>query len=1017
MVQNKPGKAQFKVLFWRKWQTEGPAKTLGSLALAIAKTGTKALARAGKRAFDFRQPALPGLDPAPGQDLPALPPATILKNRKQERRPPSAWYLGGVERLLSRCTDWRRHPIWYWLSGGGMKGLLGARRFWAIAFRHFLDGIGRVGWTFRVAAILPLKFVFSRIQALREAAEKLSFDIETFRAALGQFRTSRTSAALELAAYRVCLHWCCRPPEEVLRRIRRSFVLPPLAGGILVALECLIFTKEGGWIFSGLLTLYGVLALLLGFAPWIIYHRILDLLPDPPEGFKKRPGSFVSPGMGSLSFAGFAIPSFVHSAPGSSASCILYSLFGSAAGQNTCSQSPLAAFASSSTVLQNIPQTLAIVAGLVSVLALFLLTIVYSYHIVQGMHTAAHSGDWTAEGVNAAWAPIRGSVSAALIAAPGGLSILASFILFVASTGDGLGDTAASKVANQLSAPSVAAVVPPGIQTVIDNSLYSLVCEHVLNNFTDPHGTVTAVMPQVNQYGGVSFSNVSGVGAYGPDVCGEYASPGAGMSQSNPGPGGGANLVPFLDLVAQGSPLDSIAAAIAQNANGCNSVVIGTGNSPCAPAGTPPNRQVFAQGGGLTNPAGGYKGGLTQITQNYVNGLIQVGATGPNGTFKSTPAALIQADGWASLGSYYRFFANEETTWAQIDQSLPQNIAPGGFANWSTVGSDEVQELQQAFRDTQNYIDSWGFAGTAAGQAYPFWAAVPQTESPAAQEQQKVALLSSVVDPTTGQTLSIPNYMSNLSSDPLSKLQNVIESADTALAVGWGAALAPAAIEGWSGGALGAYKGFKSTEGVRNTFLWPLSLVFLALTFVVGEYLPLVPMISIAFYLLFWIMEVAILALFAPLWALAVGIPQGEGFIGQHGREGLTRVTDIALRPLLLVGMFVLSLGLYEISANLLTVLTSEALGADKNIPSAGMWFTLAGLVGGYLVYTIVVWRAVHFSFELVHTGVYWAMRVLGIDGEKGREGREHEGFKEAGSWILQNVRTTLSGFKLNPKG
>ena len=164
-------------------------------------------------------------------------------------------------------------------------------------------------------------------------------------------------------------------------------------------------------------------------------------------------------------------------------------------------------------------------------------------------------------------------------------------------------------------------------------------------------------------------------------------------------------------------------------------------------------------------------------------------------------------------------------------------------------------------------------------------------------------------------------------------------------------------------------------------------------------------------------MEVAILALFAPLWALAVGIPQGEGFIGQHGREGLARVTDIALRPLLLVGMFVLSLGLYEISTNLLTVLTSEALGADKNIPTAGMWFTLAGLIGGYLVYTVVVWRAIHFSFELVHTGPYWAMRVLGIDGEKGREGREHEGFKEAGSWILQNVKTTLSGFKINPKG
>ncbi len=988
MVQNRPGKAHFKVLFWRKWQTEGPVKTIGSLALAIVRVSGKILMEAGKRAFDFRQPALPGLDSSPGQDLPALPPA---KTWKKERRPPSAWYLGGVERLLRRSCDWRTHPIWNWISGGGLKGFLGARRFWAMALRHFLDGLGRVAWTFRLATIIPLEYVTRRAAQISTAIP----DFIRFRDA-GLFH---------------------RPPTPVIHRIFWSGVLPPALGGLVLIAEDIVLDRTVGlptflYDFSALA---GAMAILF---PVGVFLWCLDGLPRHLAGQKWPLEVELEKIRNSAPFmAGFAIPSFVHSAPGSLAGCILYSLFGSAAGENTCSQSPLSAFASSSTVLQNIPQTLTIVASLVSILALFLLTVTYGYYLVSAMHTAAHSGDWTHEGVNAAWAPIRGAVSAGMIAAPGGLSILASFILFVASTGNGLGDTAAGKVSNQLSAPSVAAVVPPGVQTVVDNALYSLVCEHVLDNFTDPRGTVTAVMPKVNQFGGLSFSNVDGVGAYGPDVCGEYASPGAGIGQNNPGPGGGSNLVPFMDLVDQGSPLDSIASAIAQNANGCGSVVIGTGNSPCAPSGTPSNRQVFAQGGGLTNPAGGNKGALTQITQNYVNGLIQVGATGPNGSFSSTPAALIQADGWASLGSYYRFFANEETTWAQIDQTLPQNIAPGGFANWSTVGSDEIQELRQAFRDTQNYIDSWGFAGTSAGAAYPFWAAVPQTESPAAQEQQKVAMLSSVVDPSTGQTLSIPNYMSNLSSDPLSKLQNVIESADTALAVGWGASFVPAVTGALSGGALGAYKGLKSSEGVRSTMLWPLSLIFLVLTFVVGEYLPLVPMISIAFYLLFWVMEVAILALFAPLWALAVGIPQGEGFIGQHGREGLARVTDIALRPLLLVGMFVLSLGLYEISTNLLTVLTSEALGADKNIPTAGMWFTLAGLIGGYLAYTVVVWRAIHFSFELLHTGPYWAMRVLGIDGEKGREGREHEGFKEAGSWILQNVRTTLSGFKINPKG
>lgn len=95
------------------------------------------------------------------------------------------------------------------------------------------------------------------------------------------------------------------------------------------------------------------------------------------------------------------------------------------------------------------------------------------------------------------------------------------------------------------------------------------------------------------------------------------------------------------------------------------------------------------------------------------------------------------------------------------------------------------------------------------------------------------------------------------------------------------------------------------------------------------------------------------------MWALAVGIPQGEGLIGQHGKEGLSWVTDIALRPVLLVGMFALSLGLYYLTADGLILLVSQTSSQ------------------------------IHFSFEIIHTGPYWAMRVLGIDGGQRREGRE----------------------------
>ena len=732
----------------------------------------------------------------------------------------------------------------------------------------------------------------------------------------------------------------------------------------------------------------------MGLWPWYVLMRINDRLPEAPSDLRKIPGSSV--------LAGFTIPAFVHSAPGSIPACIFSTFFGVGGGTSgSCSGSPIGSFIQGSQVLANIAPALAIVAGMVSILAMFLLTVTYGYYVVQAMHTAAHTGDWTNQGVNAAWAPIRGAVSLGMIAAPGGLSILASFVLFVANTGNGIGDTAAVKVSATLVAPSIATTIPPGLQGEVDNALYSLVCAHVLDNFVNPQGTIQAVTAQTDNFGDLGFSNVAGVGSFGPVVCGNYSMP----------PGSSTTMASnqaFLAMVRPGVPLDQVASAIASGVNGCGAIVIGTGLSPCAPPGTPSNRSIYGKGGGLTNPAGGNVGTLTQVTQQYVTALVTQGQSPAR-----TPVSEVQTQGWVALGAFYEFMSNTAAAWNQIVQSLPQNIAPGGFADWSSIaGSEAQEEIQNAFGLTRIYIDDYGFSGTQAGPALPFWAVAPL--SPSGTGRNMAASLSAVVDPTTQQTLSLPNYMAqNLNADPLSKLQNVIESADTAAAVGQvavgnpygrAAIAAGAAVVGGPTGAALAYAGAKKAKEILD----PVTVVLGILTIVVGSYLPLVAMFAAGFYCLFWILEVTILALFAPLWALAVGIPQGEGFIGQHGKEGLSRVTDIALRPVLFAGMFVVSLGLYYLSSDMLIVLTSEALGANKSIPTAGMFFSLSGVLGSYLVYALVLWRTIHFSFEVLHTGPYWAMKVLGIES---RDGRESRAMEAGGQNVLHSMQTVFSGF------
>ena len=202
MDDKKAARTNFRVLFLKKLDRDGTPKTMGDLTRAIMKASGKAFVRAGKRAFDFRQPSLPGLQPRPNQDLPALPPPQKKKGWNSSPSPEKTPALSGTEKALSRSTDWRKSRLWMWISGGGWKGLLGAKRYWAQAARYFLDALGRLAWTFRLFAIEPLKFT-TRHAALMSTA-------------FADFRRFRDAGLL------------IRPHKPTLKRIFWYCVFPPL---------------------------------------------------------------------------------------------------------------------------------------------------------------------------------------------------------------------------------------------------------------------------------------------------------------------------------------------------------------------------------------------------------------------------------------------------------------------------------------------------------------------------------------------------------------------------------------------------------------------------------------------------------------------------------------------------------------------------------------------------------------------------------------------------------------------
>ncbi len=96
-----------------------------------------------------------------------------------------------------------------------------------------------------------------------------------------------------------------------------------------------------------------------------------------------------------------------------------------------------------------------------------------------------------------------------------------------------------------------------------------------------------------------------------------------------------------------------------------------------------------------------------------------------------------------------------------------------------------------------------------------------------------------------------------------------------------------------------------------------------------------------------------------------------------------------------------------------LVPMTSQVLSSMSANPSPGIWVSAADATGGDLAYTLVLWRVIHFSFEILHTGPYWAMRVQGFDGEKGREERQidAQGLKGSMREIGENTTTVFRGF------
>ena len=173
---------------------------------------------------------------------------------------------------------------------------------------------------------------------------------------------------------------------------------------------------------------------------------------------------------------------------------------------------------------------------------------------------------------------------------------------------------------------------------------------------------------------------------------------------------------------------------------------------------------------------------------------------------------------------------------------------------------------------------------------------------------------------------------------------------------------------------------------MRFATLLAVPLLFVGLTW--AYYLPIVPFVFFTMAVIGTLIQFAEAMVAAPVWAAAHALPEGEGFAGNHGRQGYFLFFNILLRPPLLMVGFILSIVMFN--------------GIGKFIATGYQIYT-GGMQAGYLsgpityimttvTFTVVILVATHKLFSLVtwlpDNVIRWVGQMSQSLGEHESEGK-----------------------------
>lgn len=632
---------------------------------------------------------------------------------------------------------------------------------------------------------------------------------------------------------------------------------------------------------------------------------------------------------------------------------------------------------------------------------------IFSYWIFIAIMSGALTGNPTHQSINPHWSTMRFSLATAMLApSAAGFSVIQATVLYLLLQGSGMADRVWITALSAMNGQSSITVTAPEMVSVnqMENGLFKMaVCRayfSVENGLTQSSSgslsmqtsnVSTSALGQVGESwgnAGTSASTTGPMAAGGggttnggmtlhfnlmqannpnviaiPDACGA-------MTVLTPTQGTNAKLQAMAQSVqqAQISGVETFLQNVDPIAKALVNATLDTYDSQQGTSGIPTTAsqrisQMSGAGAALTSFYTQYTGMLYKLGVSYLQGIQSAISFGQQAGDPATIQSAAQQFGWPTAGLYWEKLASDIKNAQTISNSVPEQYAGAGtsfLAGSNSTGS--VSRLHEDFTElrkvTKIYINNYAYQGENAGQT---------TINPPSQltnisgTSLQIAPIS-FMEPATW----IAHYLTKALASSLNPListvnfGNKLEDAGDIL-LGATAVAAIGKVAGYMTGEITAAKAMKallSHPSVAFTLI------------VVGTFLatiiPLVPVGVWVAFVFFWFVLVFEMVVSAPVWAVGMAFPEGEGISGRYGQNGLTMMLSVMFRPVLGIFGLLASLVMVTVAGDLVWKSYAEIVSAAPTPggSTASLWDAIGQVLFFTSLWFILVWK----SMELIPT-------------------------------------------------